>query len=335
MNGRHAAIITTALLLAVSPLLGFGAAPADAHGTHITAGPQVSADGTVVVEEAFLLERGYLVIHENDGGEPGEIIGHTALGEGYHRGVTVSLDESWWADAAETESVVAVLHRDDESGDEFEPEVDTPLSSFGSVAGAEFAVRNGDSPVNVIASSFSGHPVQDTVTVPRTRLADEGYLVVRANDDGEPGEVVGHQSLEAGTHESATVPVDRDALPTNGTNVYLWVTVYRDDGDGAFDAENDDPVTVAESPVQSRIVAVLNATEEDMSVGVNTPESTTTDPATSEDTTSPSDGEIDGTTGGSETDDATGGNETGMPAVGVVGTLVAVLAGILLAVRRR
>jgi hypothetical protein len=327
MTYRHVAVTAIALLLAVSPVLLLGSAPADAHGAHVTAGSQVSADGTVVVEELFLLERGYLVVHENDGGEPGEILGHVAVEEGYHRGVTVSLDESWWADAADNESGVANLPPHAESGDEFDPAVDTPLSSFGEVAGSEFSVRRGDRPVSVVASSFSGHPVEESVTVPSARLADDGYLVVRTDDGGEPGEVVGRQSLAAGTHENVTVPVDRRALPANGTNAYLWVTVYRDDGDGAFDAEDDGPVTVAGSPVQSRIVAVLNATEGEMSVGANTSEPTTTDPATGADTTTAqSDSEPAGTTGG---------DETGMPAVGVVGTLVAVLSGVLLAVRRR
>jgi hypothetical protein len=327
MTSRHVAVIVVTLLLAVSPVLLLESAPAGAHGTHVTAGSQVSADGTVVVEELFLLERGYLALHENDGGEPGEILGHVAVEEGYHCGVTVSLDESWWADAADNESVVAVLHRDAESGDEFDPAVDTPLSSFGEVAGSAFSVRRGDSPVSVVASSLSGHPVEESVTVPSARLADDGYLVVRTDDGGEPGEVVGQRSLTAGTHENVTVPVDRQALPANGTSAYLWVTVYRDDGDGAFDAEDDGPVTVAGSPVQSRIVAVLNATEREMSVGVNTPEPTTNDAATGGDTTTArSDGASAGTTGG---------GDTGMPSVGVAGTLLAVLSGILLAVRRR
>ncbi|WP_135534449.1 DUF7282 domain-containing protein [Halostella pelagica] len=326
MNGRRSAVVVVALMLVVAPLLGIGSAPADAHGNHVTAGSQVAADGTVVVEELFILENGYLVIHERDDGDPGKILGHVAIESGYHRGVSVSLDESWWDTAADNESLVAVLHRDAEGGDEFDPDADTPVSAFGSLAGAEFDVREGDKPVSVVATSFEGHAVEDSVTVPRVQLADDGYLVVRANEEGEPGEVIGRERLEGGTHENTTVPVDREMLTGNDSTVYLWVSVYNDDGDGAFDAERDDPVTVAGSPVQSRIVAQLNATESDMSVGVNTPEPTTTGAATSHDTTGASDDANDGTSGGEETD---------TPAVGVVGTVVAVLLGLLLAGRRR
>lgn len=334
MTGRRAAVAAGVLLLVVAPTLGVLTAPADAHGNHVTARNQVSGDGTVVVESLFLLEGGYLAVHENDGGEPGEVLGYVAVDQGYHRGVGVDVDESWWDSADGNESLVAVLHRDAEPGDEFDPAVDTPISSFGDVAGAEFAVRKGDGSVNVVATRYTGHSVDGSVTIPSAALADDGHLVVRSDDGGEAGEVVGHRSLPAGEHENVTVEVDDDAVPENGTSVYLWVTAYRDDGDGTFDAERDDPVTVAGSPVGSRLVATGgNGSDGGLDVGLNTPESTTTDATTGSGDADAGTGSTtdDGTT---PSDDATGG-DTGMPGVGVVGTIVAVAAGALLAARRR
>jgi len=319
---RVSAVLLAAVL--VAPLVGAAAVPAGGHGNHLTAGAQVSGDGSVVVEQLFLLERGYLVIHESDGGDPGEVVGHVALESGYHRDVPVRVADDWWAGASGNESLVAVLHDDAEAGDEFDPERDEPLYSLGTLAADEFPVRAGEGSVNLVATSLSGHAVTDSLTVPAARLAEESHLVVRAADDetGDPGEVLGSTSLDAGSHRNASVPVDRQSLPGNDTRVSLWVTVYADDGDGEFDLERDDPVRVGESPVQSRVSATVGADGDDgggLDVGVNTATPTTA--------------AADDATEASATDSGAGG--TSMPAVGVVGTLVAVSAGLLLALRRR
>ncbi|WP_135822614.1 DUF7282 domain-containing protein [Halostella litorea] len=325
-RGRRAAAALLAVAL-VLPLVGVAAVPAGGHGNHLTARAQVSGDGSVVVEQLFLLERGYLVIHESDGGDPGAVVGHVALESGYHRDVPVEVADAWWESASDNESLVAVLHDDAEAGDEFDPETDGPLYSLGTLAADEFPVRAGDGSVNVVAMSLTGRTVDDSLTVPTARLADDGHLVVRRADDetGDPAEVVGSAPLAAGSHNNVSVPVDREALPGNDTRVSLWVTVHRDDGDGAFDLASDDPVRVGGSPVQSRVSATLGEAGDGggLDVGVNT---ATPDPGTTD---------AAGSTTGGTTADGSGDGDTSMPAVGVVGTLAAVAAGALLAARRR
>lgn len=320
-TARALAALTLAALVVV-PLVGAAVAPAGGHGNHVTARSQVSPDGSVVVESLFVLDGGYLVLHE--GNQRGDPVGHVRLDQGGHRGVTVRTDEEWWASQDGVVPLVAVLHRDAEPGDEFDPEVDTPVSAFGSVASSSFAVEKGDAAVNLVATKFSGHAVDDSVTVPRVALGEDGYLVVRTEDDGGPGEVVGHAAVEAGNHSDVAVPVDREALGSDGDTVYLWVSVVRDDGDGSYD-EGDEPVTVGDDPVRSRIQATLGADGGESTVGVNTPTATTGD-ATSDERTNDS-----GDAGG----DGSGGGGTSTPAVGVLGTLVAVLAAVVLGVRRR
>lgn len=326
MTGRRRAAAALLAVAVVAPLVGPAVAPAGGHGNHLTARAQVSGDGSVVVEQLFLLERGYLAIHESDDGEPGEVVGHVGLESGYHRDVPVRVEDAWWGSASGNESLVAVLHDDAEAGDEFDAEADAPLYSLGSLAADEFPVREGDGSVNVVAMSFSGHTVADSLTVPNARLAADGHLVVRASEEetGDPGEVVGSTSLGPGTHENVTVPIDRESLPGNDTRVSLWVSVYRDDGDGSFDLARDDPVRVDGTPVQSRVSATLGEDGDGggLDVGVNTatPDAGTTagaDDPTASTTSESSDG------------------DTSMPAVGVVGTLLAVAAGALLAARRR
>lgn len=321
---RALAALALAALL-VAPLLGAAVGPAGGHGNHVTVRPQVSPDGSVVVESLFVLDGGYLVLHA--GSQRGDPVGHVRLDQGGHRGVTVQVDEDWWASQGETVPLVAVLHRDAERGDEFDPEVDTPLSAFGSVASSSFQVGKGDAPVTLVATKFSGHGVDDAVTVPRVALDEDGYVVVRTEEDGGPGEVVGHAAVEAGDHSDVDVPVDRDALGSDGETVSLWVSVVRDDGDGAY-GEEDEPVTVGGDPVQSRIQATLGGDGEDLSVGVNTPsETTASDGATGGEAS-------DGGTNDSATTDS-GGEGTSMPGVGVLGAVAALLAAVILGVRRR
>lgn len=314
---RRTIVTAVAAVLVVTPLIGFVITPTAAHGNHLTARSQVSADGTVVVESLFILESGYLVIHESDGGEPGDIIGQIQIDRGYQRGATVQVDESWWENQSGTTEIVAVLHRDAESGDDFDPAVDTPVNSFGSIASSTFSVRKGDTAINLVATKFSGHSVEDSVTIPSVELAEVGYLVVRTDDDGTPGEVVGYTTVDAGTNTNVTVPVDREAIGSNGSQIGLWVTVYQDDGDNTFDSE-DDPVVVGDNPVQSRIVASIGSETEQRTIGINTP--TETPP---------------GDDSPNRTTSETGGEETGTPAVGVVGTLAAIIAAMLLAISRR
>ncbi|WP_121821521.1 DUF7282 domain-containing protein [Halostella salina] len=329
MTGRRRAVATLLAIAVVAPLAGPVVAPAGGHGNHLTARAQVSGDGSVVVEQLFLLEDGYVAIHESDGGDPGEVVGHRKLTSGYHRNVAVAVDQSWWESTSGNTSLVAVLHDDAEDGDEFDPETDSTLFSLGTLAADEFAVRQGDGSVTVVAMSLSGHTVADSLTVPNAQLAEDGHLVVRRSDEetGAPGEVVGSTSLAAGAHENVTVPVNRSRLPGNDSRVSLWVTVYRDDGDGEFDRESDEPVRVGGTPVQSRVAATLGENGTDggtggLNVGVNTATATPTTTAAPGDSTT-------------TTTTASGDGETSMPAVGVVGTLAAVAAGALLAARRR
>jgi len=327
MTGRRRVAAALFVVVLVLPLVGPAVAPAGSHGNHLTARAQVSGDGSVVVEQLFLLERGYLAIHESDGGDPGEVVGHVGLASGYHRNVAVDVDRSWWESTSGNGSLVAVLHDDAEAGDEFDPETDSTLFSLGTVAADEFAVRQGTGSVNVVAMSLTGRTVGDSLTVPSTRLAEDGHLVVRRSDGetGDPAEVVGTTSLAAGTHENVTVPVNRSRLPGNDTRVSLWVTAYRDDGDGEFDRESDDPVLVGGTPVQSRVSATVVEAGADggsggLDVDVNTATPTTAATSTGRTAT---------------TTTASGDEDTSMPAVGVVGTLAAVAAGALLAARRR
>jgi hypothetical protein len=79
----------------------------------------------------------------------------------------------------------------------------------------------------------------ETVTVPAATLeGTKGWLAVRANDGGEPGEVLGYSPLQAGTNNDVEVELDR---PVDSSQ-RLYTTVHQESpADGKFTFPADDP----------------------------------------------------------------------------------------------
>ncbi|WP_136716844.1 DUF7282 domain-containing protein [Halorientalis salina] len=259
----------TRRLLAVGCLLALAVATvaglAVAHGNHATAHPQTSANGTVVVEQAFLTEPGYLVVRADDNGTPGRVLGHRALERGLHTGATVRIDQSEWDAIDGNATVWTVLHADDGDG-EFDPDDDDLLLWFDQPAGERVALGKRSGTAHVV----TGSGVTETdgeLLVERVALPDRGHVVVHERENGSLGRPRGSQALDAGTHTGVRVPVDlsgnRSSWPA------LSVAVHTDDGDGEFD--DDDPVVrVAGEPVAIPVGAV-GPTSGPSTVEVNTP----------------------------------------------------------------
>jgi hypothetical protein len=224
-------------------LLVAAAGVAAAHGNHATATPQVSANGSVVVEEAVVAESAHLVLRADDGGSPGRVLGSRPLDRGRHTGVRVQFDSDAWDRVTGNTTVWAVLHADDGDG-EFDPETDSMLLRFGEPAGDRFPLRTGDAPVTVVTAGAGD--AADGIPVAATSLARPGHLAVYPAANGTDGDPLGSLSLSAGHHTDVTVPLDRRP---NGSVV---VAVHADDGDGEFDPTADPPVRVAGNPVASR-----------------------------------------------------------------------------------
>ncbi|WP_435196751.1 DUF7282 domain-containing protein [Natronomonas sp. EA1] len=306
-------VLVCALLLAV---------PASAHVNHATAPPQQSADGTVVVETAFIAVDGWAVVHTDANGKPGEPIGHTALaGEGgLETDVRVTIDDAVWSEWEGARDVWVVLHRDDGDG-VFEPDEDNPLSNFGQPAGERFVLERNATAV-VTAAGFAPQRVTETVRVRTATLPEAGHLVLHNVSAGERGAVLGVVALSAGTHENVSVPVS--GLPADRAT--LDAVLYTDDGDGQF-TEADTPVRAGEKAVATRFgVRVLTGDEtptptpdESAIVTTATPLPTDFEPPT----------EAPGDTG---TETPTRGTA---PGFGVVVAVLALLAAVVLARRRR
>ncbi|WP_254839730.1 DUF7282 domain-containing protein [Natronomonas marina] len=315
-----------AAALAVVVLLGVAVAPVAAHVNHVEADDQRSADGTLLVEWEFVGTDGWVVVRADDGGDPGEVLGHRRVTPetAFRTDTTVAIDDGKWADIEGSREVWVVLHRE-EGGEGFDVEEDPMQTGFsGDPAGTRLTVEKADGATSVAAQGFDAETVTDgTATVRRVELAADGHLAVHAVDgdiagnveDGDVGEPVGSVALSAGVHENVTVELDESFLADADSEELLAAVAYAG-GDG-FGADSTAPVTAGDSLVSTTFGAEFRGpatgptptpTAEESSI-VNTPEPTAT-PAT--------------------TPTGTDGSGAG---VGAVGAALA-LAGALLAARR-
>jgi len=233
--------------------LAAGPVPVSAHVNHVEADSQVVADGRVVAETAFIATDGWVVLHADDGGEPGEPIGHTAISSegGPKEDVPVPVAGDVWRDWSGNRTVWVTLHTDDGDGT-FEPSDDAQLTLFGEPAGTQITVRKGERPARVLVAGFAPQRANDsTVTVRHVSLPSDGYLVVH-NDTGDaPGKIVGTTPLGVGTHRNVSVDIDDSFFDSRGSQLTLWGVVYTDDGSGTFDGD-DHPVRAGDRRVESQ-----------------------------------------------------------------------------------
>lgn len=312
---RRVALVAVLLVVAVAPIA--------AHTNHVSADAQVTADRAVVAEAVFLADDGWLVLHADDGGEPGEPIGHRYVEDGEFRtDVAVNVTGSAWRDWSGAREVWVVAHHDDGDG-EWEPGEDEMLTSFGSLVGTEVTVERGDAEAYVTAEEFGPHTTDDRrVRVRSVALPADGYLVLR--NGSADGRVVGHAALSAGVHGNVPVALSESFSREAPDAFELFASVAVDDGDGTFDAEDDEAVTAGEATVGT----TFGVKKEGSAVGTASPTPTPTEAETvtptGTATATPSDSP---TTAAGET----GGDGAGF---GAVAALVAVVA-LLAALRRR
>lgn len=242
----------TALVLVALVLL---AMPVAAHGNYVSVDSQVSADGTIQIELAVLVTDGFVVLHTDQDGQPGEVVGHAGIDGYIGSDIAVEIDQEFWTGQSGNITLWAVMHRDTGDGS-FDSDDDPPLrkSESDELVADRFVVRKAPvGSVNVIAERDDAQETdRNQVTLRAARLADDGYVVIRADDGGEPGEVVGHRALPAGEHLDVTVPIDEDFYETRPERFQLWAVVLDSDGDDRFDPTEDRPITAGDEWVMTR-----------------------------------------------------------------------------------
>lgn len=83
----------------------------------------------------------------------------------------------------------------------------------------------------------------------------DGWLVVRADDDGEPGEPIGWTRLEGGSgfNTDAPVAIDDGEWDAQSGSRELWVTLHREAEGQGFDLDDDPVLRTFGQPARSQL----------------------------------------------------------------------------------
>jgi hypothetical protein len=222
------------------------------HGDHVTVDPQAVSDGSVVVETVSTAGPRFLVLRTDDGGEPGDPVGHASVPAGEFRtNVPVSVDPDIWEGWTGNRTLWAVLHRDGGDGT-FDPDDDQSVATREPGAEVAFELGRTESGADRVLARVEGRQrLRDgRLTVRRVDLSRAGHVVARPVDGDR---VVGSEALSAGTHENVTIALNESFLDDQRRTFRVRLVAYRDDGDGTFGA-GDRPATVGDDPIASSLV---------------------------------------------------------------------------------
>jgi len=190
-------------------------ASADHFNPQVIVEDQVSTDGTVTIAQVNSAAEGFLVVHADDDGSFGAVIGHSPLHAGANYNVVVDIDTSM-----ATSTLYAMLHEDTGEMGVYE---------FGEVEGADGPVAvDGE----VVTPTFtaeivdvSDQMVDGSVMVNAVTVSQDGFVVIHAGDAESFGAVIGFAPVSAGTTTDLTVELDGDA-----TSV-IWPMLHVDTGE--------------------------------------------------------------------------------------------------------
>jgi len=195
-----------------------------------------ATDGAVVVVESVTLPAaGFVVLLGDDAGAPGEVIGITDL---LSAGVIANVPVAFFVPLESATVVHAQLHVDMDRDGVFTYEppdafVDVPaVAANGEVAGDRAVVTMLPPVAPAAFTFFEQRTTGDSVVVDRVELPAPGFIVVREDDLGSPGRVLGTSGLlPAGLSRDVEVALDSPL----GISAILHVALYVDrDEDGVL-----------------------------------------------------------------------------------------------------
>jgi hypothetical protein len=212
-------VVVVLVLVAVAPSVAAQMTPS------VTVSDQAIANGTVTVASVDSDGPGWIVIHTQQDGAPGPIIGHAPVSDGSNSDVVVEVDA-----AAATDTLFAMLHTDAGTVGTYEfPGDDVPVKVNDQVVTPPFNVTNG---VGVVDQPI----VDGTVTVARVFSEGAGWIVIHTQQDGAPGPIIGHAPVSAGMNTDVAVQIDASAA----TDV-LYAMLHTDAGTvGTYEFPGDD-----------------------------------------------------------------------------------------------
>ncbi|UCG26279.1 MAG: hypothetical protein JSW55_09955 [Chloroflexota bacterium] len=162
---------------------------------------QPVVDGEIVVEQVISYGPGWIVVYHDVEGNLGNIIGWAALEDGFNRDIRFPIVES-----AVTPVLHAMIHQDLEEVGEFGfPRTDPPVTYRERVPNPVTFRTDGGNYLVVMDQTLSA---SDTITVPLVVVDQDAFVVLRAEEDDQPADIVGTRWLPAGVNRYVSVELD-------------------------------------------------------------------------------------------------------------------------------
>lgn len=217
-----------------------GTPPVIAPTGSIEVDDQTVVNGTVTVNNVEISDDGWIVIYRDNAGVIGsEILGYHHIDDGEQENVVVDLNDD--IEVTNGEMLWAGLHVDSNDDGEFDWDgttgVDVPVGSGAMQVADSFTVTV-DEPNSVTAGDQAVS--ENSITVDNVTMEEAGWLVVHADNEGAPGEVIGISDvISAGSHDNVIVTFNDSADVNVGDT--LWLMLHSDTGvagEYEFDGEN-------------------------------------------------------------------------------------------------
>ncbi|WP_374685976.1 hypothetical protein [Promineifilum sp.] len=189
---------------------------------------EVGQDGMITLPRVELLEPGWVLIHAEEDGQIGPIVGQLFLEAGTYSSVTMTID---WRKA--TPTLYAVLHEDGGEERRLDPATDLPLLQNGRPVVASFKAIF---PPDILV--YDQPIIDGAVTIERVISNGPGWIAVWADQEGQPSFIIGSAPLVDGLNERVTVELLDSAITTQ---LYAWLHSDTEPGDD-FNYPGADPV---------------------------------------------------------------------------------------------
>ena len=203
--------------------------------------PEDEAD-IITVDMARIDADGFVVIYDEDDGEPDDDIGFEFIEEGTHEDFDVDLDR----DVDDGETLWGRLHYDEE-GDEFEDEDTHPVvtDADGDPVEDSFVVTVDEDPPDppedepyIDIDDQTLDDLSTIIEVDEVNAIDDGWVTIHDEECDERGDVLGYESVDEGLTSDLDVELDQPAADLDDS-ADLCAALYVDDNDD-FDEDDAD-----------------------------------------------------------------------------------------------
>jgi hypothetical protein len=243
-------VLALGLVLALASFWVVGAASAATPANAIAVRAQDANNGQVYVDSVTAAQTGWLLIHKDSNGKPGGVIGFAPVHQGVNTAITVDIrtTDSTGEDNV-TPTLWATLVTDPQALDPLSAP-DSTITQEGAVATVAFASSTAAAMSGQLAttggtSSASKAANANKITIgaqnPRVgygnglvlvqsvTAAQDGWLLIRKDNNGAPGNVIGFAPIHQGTNTD--VSVDVQTTNSKGDDIItsaLWATLMAD-----------------------------------------------------------------------------------------------------------